>query len=138
MSSSSALSSLLGSMNSASSINLSAILQAAMGSSTPGIDVNSAVSAAVTAAEGPEDTWKSQESSLQNQNSAVTQLQTDATNVDNDLQALNSLTGAFSATTVTSSNPNVLTASSSSGASTGDNVIVVNNLATAASYSSTA
>ena len=136
MSSLSALNSLLGSSSSTSNISLSAILQAALGASTPGIDVNSAVSAAVTAAEAPEDTWESQQTTLQNQATALTQLQTDATNLDNDVQALNSLTGPLNATAVTSSNPGVLTASSTAGSASGDFVVVVSSLATAASFSS--
>lgn len=138
MSSTSLLSSLLGSSDSSSSINLSAILEAALGASTPGIDVTSAVNSAVSAAEGPEDTWQSQISTLESQTSALTQIQTDASNLDSDVQALNNLTGALSATTVTSSNPSVVTGTAASGSAIGDNIVVVNNLASTASYSSTA
>lgn len=135
MSSISALNSLLGSSN---SINLSEILEAATGASTPGIDVNSAVSAAVTAAEAPETNWESQQTTLQNQSSALASLQSDATNLDNDMQALNSLTGPLAAATVTSSNSSVVTGSAAAGSATGNNVVVVNTLATIASYSSSA
>jgi flagellar hook-associated protein 2 len=131
-------SSLLSSSNAANSIDLSNILEAATGSSTPGIDVTEAVNAAVTAAEAPEDTWQSQESTLSSQSSALTAIQTAATNLDNDAQALNSLTGSLSSTTVSSSNSNVVTATATSGAAIGNNVIVVNNLATTASFSSDA
>jgi flagellar hook-associated protein 2 len=54
------------------------------------------------------------------------------------MQALNNLTGPLSATTVTSSNSSVVTGSSVSGSAVGSNVIVVNSLATTASYSSSA
>jgi flagellar hook-associated protein 2 len=134
MSSISALNSLLGSQN---AINLSEILQAAMGAATPGIDVNSAVSASLTAAEVPETNWESQQTMLQNQTSALTSLQTDATNLDNDMQALNSLTGPLYATTVTSSNPGVVSGSAAPGTASSNNVIVVNGLASTASWSST-
>jgi flagellar hook-associated protein 2 len=134
MSSSSALSALLGSSN---ATNLSSILEAITGASTPGIDVNSAVSAAITAAEAPETQWESQQSTLQSQSTALTALQSDATNLDNDMQALNSLTGPFSAATVTSSNPSIITASAASGATAGDDIIVVNSLATTDTWSST-
>src|SRR6202012_4485571 len=110
MSSVSALDSLLSSSSSSSTINLSQILEAALGASSPGIDVNSAVSAAVTAAEAPEQTWESQQAVLQNQTTALNQLQTDATNLDNDMLSLNNLTGPLSATTVTSSNSSIATA----------------------------
>ncbi len=136
MSSTSALSSLLSS--SSSSINLSAILEAAMGASTPGIDVNSAVSAAVTAAEAPETDWENQESTLQSQSSALTQLQTDATNLDSDMQTLESLTGPFSAANVTSSNSSVVTGTAVSGTISGNNIVDVTSLATNDSWSSTA
>jgi flagellar hook-associated protein 2 len=75
---------------------------------------------------------------LQSQSTALTQIQTDATNLDNDMQALNNLTGPLSATTVTSSNPSILTATTTSGSTTGNNVVVVNNLASTASFYSTA
>jgi flagellar hook-associated protein 2 len=133
MSSLSALNSLL---NPSSAINLSAILEAATGSSSPGIDVNSAVSAAIAAAEAPEQNWEAQQTTLQNQSTALNQLQTSTTNLDNDMQALNSLTGPFSATLVGSSNPSLVTASAASGSAVGNDVVVVNSLATTASWAS--
>jgi flagellar hook-associated protein 2 len=136
MSSVSALNSLLSSADPSSSIDLSSILEAAMGASTPGLDVTSAVNAAVTAAEAPEQAWQSQETTLQNQISALTTIQTDATNLDNDMQSLNSITGPLSARTVTSSNSNVVSASAASGTTIGNHVVVVNSLATTASWTS--
>jgi hypothetical protein len=106
--SASALSSLLSSASSPSGIDISSILEAALGSSSPGIDVTSAVNAAVTAAEAPEQTWETEESTLQSQVSALTQIQTDASTLDNDMQSLNSITGPLSAMTVNSSNANVV------------------------------
>jgi flagellar hook-associated protein 2 len=136
MSSVSALNSLLSGSNSSSALDLSEILEAATGASTPGIDVNAAVSAAVTAAEAPEQAWESQQTTLQNQTSALDSLQTDATDLDNDVQALNNLTGPLSAATVSSSNSGIVTGSAASGSTAGNNVVVVNSLATAASYAS--
>jgi flagellar hook-associated protein 2 len=136
MSSVSSLASLLSSSSSAA-VDLSAILEAATGASTPGIDVTSAVNAAVTAAEAPENNWESQQTTLQNQTTALTSLQTDATNLDSDVQALNSLTGPLSAATVNSSSPSVVTGSAAAGAAAGNNIVVVNSLATTASWSST-
>lgn len=131
----SSLSSLLS--GSSTGYNLSQILEAAMGASTPGIDVNEAVSASLTAAEAPEQQWETQESTLQSQTSALTAIQTDAENLDADMQSLNSLSGDLSATTVTSSNSSVLTASSASGSALGDTVVTVNSLAQSDSWSST-
>jgi flagellar hook-associated protein 2 len=136
MSSSSALNSLLSSSSSSNAINLSEILEAATGASSPGIDVNAAVSAAVTAAEAPEQAWEAQQATLQSQASAMQTIKSDATNLDNDMQALNSLTGPLSAATVTSSNSGIVTASAAPGSAAGNNLVVVNSLATAASYSS--
>jgi flagellar hook-associated protein 2 len=134
MSSTSALSSLLSSVNSSSAINISDILEAATGASTAGIDVTSAVNSAVSAAEAPENAWESQITTLQSQTSALTQIQTNATNLDGDVQALNNLTGPLSATTVTSSNSSVVTATAASGSATGNEVVVVKSLASTASY----
>lgn len=132
MSSLSALDSLLGA--SSSGVDLSSILEAAYGASSPGLDVTSAVNSAITAARAPEQAWETQEATLQSQVSALTQIQTDATNLDNDVQALNSLTGPLSASTVTSSNSSVVSATAASGTAAGNHVVVVNNLATTASW----
>jgi flagellar hook-associated protein 2 len=136
MSSISALNSLLSSSDSSSAVNLTDILEAALGASSPGIDVNEAVSAAVTAAEAPEQAWENQESTLQSQSSALTQLQTEAANLDSDMQSLNSLTGPLSAATVSSSDSSIVTGSAASGSASGNYVVVVNNLATTDSWSS--
>lgn len=137
MSSVSALNSLLSSLpSSTSSIDLSSILEAALGASSPGLDVTAAVNSAITAAEAPEQAWENQQSILQSQYSALSQIQTDATNLDNDIQALNNLTGPLSARTVSSSNSNVVTASAASGSAPGNHVVVVNDLATTASWTS--
>jgi len=135
MSSISALDSLLSSAGTNSSgIDISSILQAAFGASSSGIDVTSAVDASITAAEAPEQSWENQESTLQSQISALTQIQTDATNLDNDMQSLNSITGPLSAMTVSSSDSSVATASAASGSTAGNHVVVVNSLATTASW----
>lgn len=137
MSSVSALDSLLSSAGSNSSgINLSSILQAAFGASSSGIDVTAAVNASVTAAEAPEQAWQNQQSLLQSQISALTQIQTDASNLDNDVQALNSVTGPLSSMTVNSSDSNVVTASAVSGSTAGNHLVTVNSLATTASWTS--
>jgi flagellar hook-associated protein 2 len=135
--STSILSSLLGASNSTTSIDISSILEAAMGASTPGLDVTDAVSSAVTAAEGPENIWNAQITLLASETSALTQINTDTTNLDNDMQSLNSLTGPLSESAVTSSNSSVVTATAASGSAAGNNTVVVTNLASTASFSST-
>lgn len=138
MSTTSLLNSLAGSANAATAANLSSILQAATGAYSPGIDVTAAVSSAVTAAQAPEDTWKSQITLLQGETSALTTIQSNVTSLDNDMQALNNLTGPLAATTVSSSNTSLVTATAASGSATGNNVVVINNLASTASFASTA
>ncbi|HUN84047.1 MAG TPA: flagellar filament capping protein FliD [Terracidiphilus sp.] len=137
MSSVSALNSLLASASTSSSgIDISSILQAATGSASTGIDVTSAVNSAITAARAPETSWENQESTLQSQSAALTQIQTDATNLDNDMQSLNSLTGPLSATTVSSSDSGVVTATAASGSASGTHTVEVNSLAKTASWAS--
>jgi flagellar hook-associated protein 2 len=137
MSSLSALDSLLSSSSSgSSSINLSSILEAALGASSPGIDVTDAVSSAVTAAEAPENAWDTQLSTLESQTTAIDQIQTDVTNLDNDVQQLNSVNGPLSAATVNSSNSAVVSASAAAGSSQGNHVVEVNSLASTASWTS--
>jgi flagellar hook-associated protein 2 len=136
MSSVSALNSLLGSTSSSSGIDLSQILQAATGASTAGIDVTSAVNAAVTAAQAPETAWENQQATLQSQSTALNQLQTDTTNIDNDVQALNSITGPLSARTVSSSDSSIVSASAAPGAAVGNHTVMVNSLASTASWAS--
>jgi flagellar hook-associated protein 2 len=134
---SSALGSLLsGSSSSNSAIDLSSILEAAFGASSSGIDVTSAVNSAVSAAQAPETAWQDQETTLQSQTSAINQVQTEVTNLDNDVQTLNSLTGPLSARTVNSSNSDVVSATAASGSAAGNHVVVVNSLATTASWTS--
>jgi len=135
MSSVSALNSLLSS-SSSPSIDLSSILQAAMGASSSGIDVTAAVNSAISAARAPETAWENQQTLLQSQTTALNGLQTDATNLDNDVQSLNSLIGPLSARTVSSSNSSIVSASAASGSTPGNHVMVVNNLATTASWTS--
>lgn len=132
---SSALSSLLGG-SSSSGIDISSIIEALTGSSTSGIDVTTAVTAAVTAAEAPATAWSTTLTSLENQSSALTQIQTDVQTLDNDLQQLNSLTGPLASASVTSSNSSVVTATAAAGSTQGNHIVQVNNLATAASWTS--
>jgi flagellar hook-associated protein 2 len=133
-SSSSALSSLLNSSSSSSSIDLTSILQAALGATSPGIDVTSAVNAAISAARAPETAWNAQLTSLQSQASDINQIQSNVSTLDEDIQGLNSIVGPLSARTVSSSNSALVTATAASGSTAGNHIVVVNNLATTASW----
>ena len=137
MSSASSLNSLLSSASpasSSSSLDISSLLAAATGATSVGIDVTSAVDAAIYAEQAPERIWEAQQSTLQSQISAVTSIQTALSQVTSDLQALNNPQGALAATTVSTSNSSVVTASSTSGAVAGNHVVTVGNLATTASW----
>ena len=140
MSSSSSLNSLLSSASTTNSsgINISSLLAASTGSQTPGIDVSSAVAAAVYAAQAPERQWQAQQASLAAQQSALTDIQTAATSLASDLGSLNDINGPIAARTVNSSNGTVATATAAAGAATGIHTLVVNTLASAASWYSPA
>lgn len=112
------------------------ILQAATGSSSPGIDVTAAVAAAVAAAREPETEWENEQTTLTSQETALGSIQTATQNLDNDLNNLNSLTGPLSQRSVTSSNSSAVTATAANGTAAGTHSVVVNSLAqTAAWYS---
>jgi flagellar hook-associated protein 2 len=136
MSTLSALNSLLsGAANSSSpSIDISNLLAASDGLSTPGIDVNAAVAAAIYADRAPERVWQTDQATLSSQTTALTTIQAATNAVATDLQSLNSVTGPLSARTVTSSNAGELTATAASGTVAANHTVVVNSLATTASW----
>jgi flagellar hook-associated protein 2 len=130
-------SSILGSTS--QSINISSILAATTGATTPGIDVTAAVAAAIFAARAPERGWQADQATLSSQTTALTAIQTATQAVQNDMQALNSLNGPLAARSVTSSNANIASATAATGTVTGTHTIVVNRLAsTGAWYSDSA
>ena len=139
MSSVSSLNSLLASStpsssSASSSINLSSILSAATGATSTGIDVSSAVDAAIYAARAPERQWQAQQATLQSQTTALNSLQTAVQTLSTDLDSLNDPTGAIAAKTAVSSNGLIVTASATSTAVPGTHVITVQNLATTSSW----
>ena len=98
-----------------------------------GIDVTSAVDAAIYAARAPERQWQSEQSTIQSQITALNSIQSALSTVSTDLTDLNNLQGSLTAVTATSSNPSALTAIAAAGTASGSHVIVVNSLATSAS-----
>jgi len=119
-------------MSSVSGVNLSSLLSA-LGSSSSGIDVASAVSQAMTALSAPELQWEAEQQTLATQTSAINQLQTDVSSLQTSLTALADPAGALASMTATSSDPSVVDASAAAGATAGTHVVVVNNIASAAS-----
>jgi len=130
----SSVSSATSSVSSSSGIDLSSLLEVATGSSSEGIDVNAAVSAAITAARAPEVQWKAQQATLTSQGNDISTLNTQVTAVESDLGTLNSFSGAFSTLSATSSNSAIATATASLGATAGTHVVNVTQLATTDSW----
>jgi flagellar hook-associated protein 2 len=120
---------------STSGINLSSLLSA-LGSSSSGINVSSAVSQEMAALSAPEQQWESEQTTLQTQTSALNQIQTDVSSLETSLTALSDPAGALASMTATSSDTDVVQASAASGTAAGSHVVIVNNIAsTASSYS---
>jgi flagellar hook-associated protein 2 len=95
------------------------------------------VNAAVTAARAPEVQWQAQQTTITGQESDLKTITSAVSTLENDLGALNSLSGAFSTVSVNSSDSNIASATASTGAATGTHVVNVSNLATTASWYST-
>ncbi len=138
MSSVSAVNSLLSSASAnTSALDLSSLLQTATGASSSGIDVTSAVAAAIYAAQAPERQWEAQQTTIKSQITALTSIQSSLSLMTSDLDSLNKVNGPLAARAVSSSSTAV-TASATAGASVGSHVVVVNSLATTASWYSPA
>jgi len=114
-------------------VNISSILAASAGTAAPGIDVTSAVAAAIYADNAPARIWEGDQTTLTNQTTALTAIQTATTAIATDMEALNTLTGPLSARTVTSSSSDV-TATAAEGTVLGDHTVVVNSLAAQGSW----
>jgi flagellar hook-associated protein 2 len=135
MSSTSSINSLLSSSTtSTQSVSLSSMLAAESGTSTAGIDVTSAVAAAIYADRAPERAWQADITTLSSQTTALTAIQTATEAIATDMQNLNTLTGPLAARTVTSSNSTYLTATAATGTAPGVHTVVITQPATAASW----
>jgi flagellar hook-associated protein 2 len=122
-------------MGAISGVDLNSLLSA-LGSSSSGINVASAVAAAISALSTPEQQWEAEQQTLATQTSGINQIQTDVDSLQTSLSALSDPAGALASMTATSSDTNVVNASAASGTAAGTHVVVVNNIAsTASSYS---
>jgi len=117
-------------------INLDSLLSGF--NSAQGINVQQAVSEALAAEAQPEVQWQNQQAGLQAQTTDLNQIESDVTALENSLTALGDPTGALSAMTTASSNTNIVTATAANGSASGNHVVVVNSLATSASWYSDA
>lgn len=118
---------------STSNVDISSLLSA-LGSSSSGINVSQAVSAAIAADRAPERVWQAQQQSLQNQTAAINQITSSLSTLSDSLSSLGDPAGALTSMSVASSNTGLVTASALAGTAAGSHVVVVNNLATTASW----
>jgi flagellar hook-associated protein 2 len=117
----------------ASSDILNALSSSGLGTGQ-GIDVTATVKQLITNLRGPEQVWKTQQQILAGQSSALTQLNTEVTALTNSLNSLGDPAGDLTSRAVTSSQPTIATATASNSTPVGSHTVVVNNLATSASY----
>jgi len=101
--------------------------------STP-IDVQALLNSALAAAQAPLTNLQQQQTTEQTQSAALQVIGNDVTALSTAAQALTDTNGAINALTANSSDSTVLTASADSFAQAGTHSIVVNSLATTASY----
>lgn len=103
-------------------------------SSGAGIDVASVVEQILYAERAPERLWQLQQAWFTSQNSALDAIRTKVTDLASKVNSLKDSFGSLSAKIATSSQPAILTASAQYSASPGAHIVVVNSLATTASY----
>jgi len=99
-----------------------------------GIDVSSTVAQLIAGLRGPEQVWQTQQQLLQTQSSALTQLNNEVSALASAINNLSDISGSINARSVTSSDTGLVTASATSTTPTGTHTVVVNSLATTASY----
>lgn len=118
---------------STSGINLSSLLSA-FGNGSGGINVQAAVAEAMQALAQPEVQWENQQTALKNQTGDLTAIENDVNTLETSLTSLGDPVGSLAQMTTTSSNSNIVTATAVNGAATGNHTVVVNNLASTASW----
>ena len=123
-------------MSAISGVNLSSLLSA-LGTSSTGIDVPSAVAQAMAALALPEKQWQAEQQTLATQTSGINQIQTDVATLQSSLNALGDPLGALTSMTALSSDTSVVFASAAPGTASGSHVVVVDNIASSASAYST-
>jgi len=100
-----------------------------------GFDVTTTVSAIVANLQAIETPWKNELTTLQSKDTAFTSIGTDLATLSTDTQSLTDFEGVLAAKQGSSSNTNVLSLTSAgTTAVAGSHTVVVNSLATTASY----
>ena len=118
------------------SSTLNSVLSALGG--TTGIDVTSAVDAILYADRAPERGWQAQQIALENQTSAINQLETEASSLSDSLSALQDTSGVLSSISATSSDTSLLTATAADGTTASNHTIIIQTLATSGAFYSDA
>jgi flagellar hook-associated protein 2 len=122
------------SISTASSVDISSILQALTGSTTSGLNVADLVSTSAYAARAPERGWQASQSTLQTENSLLTQVSSLATSLYDDMSALADPIGVMVSLSASSSDTGIVGATVASGAIAGTHTIHVTNLAQTGSW----
>lgn len=122
-------------MSSSSSVSTAALssLLTSQNNGSSGLDVAAAVNSIIAAERAPEVAWQNQQAKLNNQASAIHQIESEISSVTDQLHNLSDFTGAFSTVSATSTNASVVTASAISGTTSGTHTITVSNLASSGS-----
>lgn len=113
------------------------VLNAALssiGGSGSGFDVTATVTAIITADRTPEVAWQAQQATLAKQTAAISQIQTEAASLSDQLFALQDPLGALTYVSATSSDTTKLTASAAAGTASGTHVVAVTALAATDSW----
>jgi flagellar hook-associated protein 2 len=118
---------------STSSVDLSSLLSA-LGSSASGINVQAAVAQALAADSAPEQQWQQQQSTIQTETDQINSIENDVSTLTNALDALGDPAGALTSMTTNSSDSSIVTASALAASAAGNYSVVVNNLASTASW----
>lgn len=113
-------------------LNLSGLLSAF--SNSQGINVQQAVAQAIAAMAQPEVQWQNQQAVLQTQTAGLNSIESDVNALVTALTSLGDPVGSLAQMTTTSSNSSIVTATAVNGAASANHTVVVNNLATTASW----
>jgi len=95
-----------------------------------GIDVSAVVSELQAASSGQLTTWQQDQTNLQQQQSLLTGINSDLSNLASAVQALSDPAGVLTSVSATSSQPVILTATAQNTAAAGNYNVVVSTLAT--------
>jgi flagellar hook-associated protein 2 len=117
-----------------SGIDWSTLASNAGSSATAGFDVQTIVDEVLQSQSQEETQWQSQETTFNNQATALQQLNSQLQSLLNDANDLTDPLGSFDSMTASVSDSSALSATAGSGAAVGSHSISINSLATTSSY----